>query len=137
MMSALNWNRWAQIAGATGLLFALVSVSDQNAWDHEVAAQEARTKAQQDRTNAQMLKEVLHQQRLQGLMLQQQILNVQIDIIQNEVERYTDLLLTTKPDEHFWIKQKIEQLEARITEKRRELTRSLTQPITHVPNEQR
>lgn len=135
-MSAINWSRWAQIGGVVVVLYGLVSMSDQNAWDHEVSAQEVRTREEQSRTNAQMLKEVLHQQQLQGIMLQQQILSVQIDIMQNEIERYTDLLLTTETAEHFWIKEKITQLERRLSDKRRELTRILVKPVTHRPDGQ-
>lgn len=133
-MSNINWNRLAQITGGVALLFTLTTMSDQNAWDHEVSAQETRAKEQQALTNAQMLNEVLNQQRLQGIMLQQQILNVQIEIMLNEVERYTDMLLTTPTSEHFWIKEKITQLERRANEKRRELTRTLVQPITDKPD---
>lgn len=129
----LTWTKWAQVAGAAGLFFALISFSDKNAWDHEVSAQETRAKAQQDKTNAQMLKEVLYQQRLQGLMLQQQILNVQIAILQNEIERYTDLLLTIPNAEHFWVKEKITQLQKRLHDKRQELNRTLIEPITKSP----
>ena len=112
----MTWRaKAAWVGGFLAGVAAFVVLIDQVTFDRELMAAETRVMEAQQASDREILEQVLAQQRLALAQQQMQFLTLRKELLTEQIERLNDKLILAPDSEHWWISDRIEALQTKLS----------------------